>query len=368
MDGQYRADLTVRLESLQTKEDLHILLNTMTAEGSTLDTFVWRLAESMIDILSHPQPSFAYAELAMFCRAEAARNILLAQATWLEDQLTTILRSKVQFICLYREILLRALREYLERSRLVTLPDCAGLTPAMWGDRSTPQYVVESRRAEIKDVIRQAGVDFQHVVALIGAEDPESRFQGSEMRHWPSRGDPPEVQMVPVEIHIEDSRMMIGPAKSERIDLLRNGWSVPRYMVSKFDVVTDEPIARPAKRPPYRPPWPIAVEGPRYAIAKDFAAFCDKREAREYAIDTPGAVLALKAFVEIANGRDNAQTAETIEERIRAMRTAERLRPAPTLALHHHFQKKEDGRRVTLPVFPLLIRNLKGQGLYWLQL
>jgi len=85
-------------------------------------------------------------------------------------------------------------------------------------------------------------------------------------------------------------------------------------------------------------------------------------------IETENARVGVRVFLKHAHGRRNAKSGEELETLLKAARIAQHLPAAETMALLHHFQKKDGGRRITLDVYRLLIRKLPTQSLYWIEL
>lgn len=365
MDGVLAADLTFDFTGIDSPAALEARLLNLRARGHTAETLPGRLVEKLPDLLAAPAPTYDYAETAFFLAADAAENILNAAIDWPEKIIATILHHRIQFIGMAREHHLYTIREHMYAERLDTLPNCTGISPAGFGLRTDPPYTVERNVATMRTILRRGGLCLQRTLALIRPDDtPDRRLSQHELRYWIGGADLPATQRIPVEICRRNGRLDIGPAGDDKLRLVQMGWTMPVYSVPKGTISTASPAAAHIQRPT----WAAGMEGARYAVAKDFRAYFDKREGKEYPIETENARFALRILLKIAHGRKNARPAAEIEQQLSAGREAARLRPAPTLELVHYFQTKVGGNRITLPVYAALVHNLKGQGLYWVDL
>lgn len=366
MDAILPVDLAFDFAGVTSPAALEARLLNLRARGRTADTLPGRIVEKLPDLLAAPAPTYDYAETAFFLAAEAAENILHASVDWPHKIMETILKHRIQFIGVAREHYLFALREYMFKSDLDTLPNCTGISPAGYGDNTIPRYCVESNVANARRVLRDAGVRFQRTLALIKPDDtPDRRVTQHELRFWIAGADLPAAQRIPVEICWRNGHLDIGPAGDDKLRLVQMAWDMPVYTVPKSAII---PIGQESGAAPAGPAWPVVAEGPRFAVAKDFHAFYDKRDGREYPIECENARFAVRVMLSFARGRKNAKSKTDVETHLREVRVAEHRRDANTMTLLHYFQTRDLGRRMTVPAYGMLIHNVPRHGLYWIEL
>lgn len=251
--GLYRAGLEFSYPKNGSALEIVRRLHVWAAYRPTTDPFPWHLARPLSHALSKAHPSFAYAELTLFCKGEAARRILNPTTNgyrrWI---LTAVLNHHPQIAGIFYEHLGYWVKEHLARRGLDEWPDCEGLSPSGFGNRLLEPEDVEANRLSLLLAIREAGYWYERALALIGLGTKlEGRASAHDMPYWIGGANMPKPVRVPVTVE-EDGigHLLIGPDKEEAKPMIDAKWQLPEYAVDADDLEFEPPPAVAPKRAP----------------------------------------------------------------------------------------------------------------------
>ncbi len=385
----FKADLKIIYPAPHTHQAVRAMLRRMARLSPGREDLPWPIVPRFPHLLHRPEPRFDYATVILFCLGESARRILTPRTQCEEHLIDAIVRYRPQFPAIFHEHLVHWTRSYLVAKQLPGLPDCAGRAPTGRDESCLAAEDVAANRRVFLHILERASMYYERLLGLLYcADSPEERASGHELHHWITGADMPGAVLVPVAVLDDRAPPLITPSAADAKPIVQAGWRVPRYRVRRNMIMDDDapppPAAMAEQRSPARPvripliTLPMrdevlaapafAVEGERYAIAADWTEVIDRQTGERRSIESPGVQCALRAFAEHANGRDTAKTTQEIKNAIGEQRVRMKLREVRTYEIIHHFQRKVRGKRVTSPLFRLLIRRVGKQGLWWLAL
>ena len=370
MDAVFKGDLKVDYRGIETPEQLEHALRLTAAEGPDLEHFPWRLTTQFQSFLEGPSPHFPYAEYCLFCKAEAARNILNPQMCPTRRLLTGMLRHQLQIGGMFHEHLAFWHSQFLTSRHLAMLPDCAGRSLLDFDD-TQPEEALRNNRAEFTLLIRRTGLCFQRTVTLAGTASTSDRIIAHHpLKFWQEGAGMPPAAQIPVYVEHCNGHISIQPGDDDAFVLGQQGWPMPIYEVARDSISQCGPrcACAEAAAGEHSPPWPVAAQGVRYAVSRGADAIFDKRTGHVTRLENINTIFALQTFLSIANGRENAKQGTEILDRIRAQRKVQHVKDESSYEIVHYFQTCTGRRRSTLPIYRAIIRNAKGRGLYWLEL
>lgn len=216
----------------------------------TLDGFPWRMAPHLYDSLTKANPDFAYAELTLFCKGEAARRALApTMAGYQRRILAGIIKHHPQIGGIFYEHLRYWVTAYLIRRRLTEWPECEGISPFRYGNHAVTPQELEANRRDLLAAIAEATRWYERTLAKIGNSDSlDGRASGHELHHWVGGAEMPSVVRVPVTAEKENGVYLISPDMEEAKPILDSGWDLPEYPVEE-DELALEPLMMPAPMP-----------------------------------------------------------------------------------------------------------------------
>ncbi len=369
--AKYRAGVRVDFTGISTPAEFRRYLALLTRNRGGTPVFPWAAAPVLLQLLQHPAPSFLYLQVTEYLRALAAHRILNPD-NGCDDLVDLLPLYRPQFVAILAEHVRYHVADALTKRREAEWPECLGRSRLGFGPTDVTPEEIDANRAALLEVINLASLWYERTLGLIACSDgnPESICH-HDLAHWISGAGMPGDVLVPVEMAWKDGHCIIRPALAEKRELIRAGWTPPRYVVDERRlIVTPEPPRQEPPAPPLPKPVPTAwaATGETHAIAQGYASVVELKTGRIIPVDNASMRIALEVLVRWALGRENARPQAFLRDKIEGLRKRRRMRPTPTYSLVHHFQQKQSGRRLTSPLYDLLIRNVARQGLYWIAL
>ncbi len=137
--GFYRAGLEFPFPEGASSLDIVRTLKRWAKYQPALDTFPWRFAGCLHELLCTSQPDFAFAELSILIKGEAARRIFEPSLPgYHRRMLAGVLKHHPQIAGILYEHLRYRVKGSLIRRGLEAWPDCEGVSPLGYGDRHGP--------------------------------------------------------------------------------------------------------------------------------------------------------------------------------------------------------------------------------------
>lgn len=227
----------------------------------TAAQFPWHLAKHLYRVLCFAEPSFPFAECALFCCREAARHALHPLNPGYQRLLVAaIIKHRIEFAAIYHEHLRYRVKEYLLKRGIEEWPECEGVSPLGYGPAHIPRPELETNRRDLLAVIDGTSRWYERTIAIIATRKTlDGRASGHELHHWVNgAGMPPPVD-VPVTVEEDGETLLIAPEKDDAFPLIQTGWDLPEYPVDaeclSFDLA-------PTPVPAARAPVPAASPSP----------------------------------------------------------------------------------------------------------
>jgi hypothetical protein len=217
----------------------------------TAAKFPWHLAKHLYRVLCFVEPSFPFAECALFCCREAARRALRPLNPGYKRLLiAAIVKHRIEFAAIYYEHLRYRVKAYLEKRGVDVWPECEGLSPLGYGSSQVHREEIATNRRDLLSVIEGTSRWYERTLGFIGSDrDREERASGHKLHHWFEGAAMPAPVEVPVTVEEDGGKFLIAPEKDDAFPLIQAGWDLPEYAVDPecllFDVAPTHQPARP---------------------------------------------------------------------------------------------------------------------------
>ena len=274
--AKVKAGLAVEFPKVLTVDILKRRLGFAATADPPLETFLWRIAHLLPALLDRPEASFAFLQLALYCRAESARRI---QQPWLKHHgflVDGIVQHRIQYVAVFFEHLRYWLRRFLVTQPGGTIPEVAGLSPFGYGVRDVSPRELKRNRRDLLRAIDGAGRWFERTIGMVAlARNLNEPVCGHPAQHWIDGANMPAALWVPATLQLHEGNQQILPAGDEAKELISLGWPQPAYPAAGFEIRPDDSPAAPAdspavaktpESPPPAPAIPMALTPAASAI------------------------------------------------------------------------------------------------------
>jgi len=265
----YRAGLGFPFPEDSSSLDVLRTLKRWARYQPALDSFPWHLAGRLHYLLCDSRPEFAFAELTLFVKGEAARRIFEPSLPgYHRRMLAGLLKHRPQIGGILYEHLRYQVKGSIIRRGIAAWPDCEGVSPLGYGDRMLEPAEIEEHRRSLLALIMQALRWYERTLAMIGNSDNlDGRACGHELHHWIGGANMPDEVLVPVLAEQDGDALLMAPDKREAKIFIDSGWPIPEYRVDAGDFdLKPKPRPVPIPEPAVVPAPPPAA--PHIAAAR----------------------------------------------------------------------------------------------------
>jgi len=216
-----------------TREQLRRRLASLAAHWPGWDRYPWRITRNIHRFIDSPPVNFHYLLVQRCVAAHAAHLVLHGTCEDRDEVLDMMVREEFQFIGVFRQMLIDALRYEIKFTKLPYIRDCTGTDE---GHRNVSEAELQERRRGFREAIEGAERDFVRILNVASmTESMDEWVNGHPLRVWARGGDLPEPVRLQVRIEERDGKRVILPRKPEAAAMMKAGKTVPRLEVQGDD-------------------------------------------------------------------------------------------------------------------------------------
>jgi len=196
-----RAEWTIPYPTQCNPELVPGLLKAMTTVKHEMDDFPWHLVSQLINYLEKPEAIFEYLHLSEFYRA---RSVMLTLSGKVLNQTAlhaALSKYQVQVGGIYRYVLIRTARKFLENNNLALLPECDIYS----FDPAHASIHFAKNRDAVERLIELAEFEFINILDFISvATGLHEEIAGHRLEFWVKGAERPDVVFVPAQVQAHE--------------------------------------------------------------------------------------------------------------------------------------------------------------------
>jgi len=196
-----RAEWTIPYPSQCNPEHVPGLLQSVTTVKHEMDVFPWHLVSRLVNYLEKPEAIFEYLHLSEFCLARAVMLTLTGKVLNQTALHAALSKYHVQVGGIYRYILIRTARKFLENNNLALLPECDIYS----FDPTHASIHFAKNRDAVERLIELAEYEFINILNFISvATGLHEEIAGQSLEFWVKGAERPDVVFVPAQVQAHE--------------------------------------------------------------------------------------------------------------------------------------------------------------------
>lgn len=196
-----RAEWTIPYPTQCNPEHVPGLLRSVTTVKHEMDVFPWHLVSRLVNYLEKPEAIFEYLHLSEFCRARAVMLTLTGKVLNQTALHAALSKYQVQVGGIYRYILIRTARKFLENNNLALLPECDIYS----FDPAHASIHFAKNRDAVERLIELAEYEFINILNFISvATGLHEEIAGHSLEFWVKGAERPDVVFVPAQVQVHE--------------------------------------------------------------------------------------------------------------------------------------------------------------------
>ena len=196
-----RAEWTIPYPSQCNPEHVPGLLQSVTTVKHEMDVFPWHLVSRLVNYLENPEAIFEYLHLSEFCRARAVMLTLSGKVLNQTALHAALSKYQVQVGGIYRYVLIRTARKFLENNNLALLPECDIYS----FDPTHASIHFAKNRDAVERLIELAEYEFINILNFISvATGLHEEIAGQSLEFWVKGAERPDVVFVPAQVQAHE--------------------------------------------------------------------------------------------------------------------------------------------------------------------